>query len=656
MKQLSRIILLSLIATAFLSQGQAVKPMWSKTLPEGVKWQMVTSLGNYVVGTSQGLVGMNPDKGEVLWKNTKLGPINMDQVQQMGSSALLAVNFGTTVYAIDPFTGEVKFDSKNAGINEIKDQQVLYQANGILVSGRNAENKDILLMSSLSDGKVAWKIEDDFGRFITASELPSNELLIVTLYYNYKVNPATGKIIWKNDVSAANNQMEKMGAFGALMKQAAANAVQEIEINVQFYKHPTKPVFYVASEQEGKPASSGGFTTTTTTGSGPTYHTTYSAFDLNNGDRIWEKPLDLSGKIGGVYFDDQGIVIMPDDGSNTKVNRYDYSSQEGQWGKKGRGVNVKGGIYSYSKAKDGLVLVSQNASGKNFISYLSQTTAELTFDKPVQIDGTLVYSENVPKGLFYVTTEEINILDITTGKLLLDKGINTTPQLSAQKGNLVYVFDLKENVVKELDKNSAALKIVSGEIKFEGKETPSQLELRDNGMLVSSSQNLALVGFDGKTIYQKYFEAPREPGIIRALQYAQAVRAAYIGAAAYTASAAFQSAGQQAKANNEAGAVILEGVGSAYGELGNAASDFAKKSFQAANARFKATQSADDFTVVLTKQDKNNVLVKVNKNTGASEGTIDLGKDNAPNYTMDGVTGQVFYSPGNNAIVGYQFK
>ena len=33
MKQLSRIILLSLIATAFLSQGQAVKPMWSKTLP-----------------------------------------------------------------------------------------------------------------------------------------------------------------------------------------------------------------------------------------------------------------------------------------------------------------------------------------------------------------------------------------------------------------------------------------------------------------------------------------------------------------------------------------------------------------------------------------------------------------------------------------------
>lgn len=656
MKQLSRIVFVSLIVITHLSHGQPVKPLWSKTIPEGVKWQMVTSLGNYVVGTSQGLVGMNPDKGEVIWKNTKLGPVNAEQVQQIGPSALLAVNFGAAVYIIDPFSGEVKFDSKFAGINEIKDQKVLYRSNGILVSGRTAENKDILIMSSLSDGKVAWKIEDDFGRFITASELPSNELLIVTLYYNYKIDPASGKVIWKNDVSAVNKQMENMGAFGALMKQAAANAVQNVDINVQFYQHPTKPIFYVASETEGKPASTGGFTTTTTTGSGPTYHTTYSAFDLNNGDRIWEKPLDLSGKIGGVYFDEQGIVIMPDDGSNTKVNRYDYNSQEGQWGKKGRGVNVKGGIYSFSKAKDGLVLVSQNTSGKNFISYLSQSTAELTFDKPVQIDGTLVYSENTPKGLLYLTSEEINILDIATGKLFFDKGIKTTPNLTAQKGDKFYVFDLKENVIKELDPNSAALRIVSGEIQFEGKETPNQLEMRDNGILISSSQNLALVGTDGKTIFQKYFEAPREPGIIRALQYAQAVRAAYIGAAAYTASAAFQSAGQQAKANQEAGAgMILEGVGTAYGELGNAASDFAKKSFQAANARFKATQSADNFTVVLTKQDKNNVLMKINKDTGATEGVIDLGKDNAPNYAMDGVTGHVFYSPENNTIVGYQF-
>ena len=200
------------------------------------------------------------------------------------------------------------------------------------------------------------------------------------------------------------------------------------------------------------------------------------------------------------------------------------------------------------------------------------------------------------------------------------------------------------------------LNVLTAGIKFEGKEAPQNIEIRDNGILVSSSQNLALVGFDGKIAYQKYFEAPREPGIIRALQYAQAVRASYVSAAAYSASASFQSAGQQAKANDDqSSGVLLEGIGSAYGELGNAYSDFAKKSWQAASARFKATHNADNYTVVLTKQDKNNVLMKINKITGASEGTIDLGKDNAPNYIMDGVTGIVFYSAGSGAVVGYKF-
>jgi hypothetical protein len=649
-------LLLLFILCFSTGYSQQVKPLWSKTLPEGVSWQMVTSLGNYVVGTPQGLAGIEPENGEVMWKNSKLGPLTPDKVKQLGSSVLLMINNGTNISILDPFSGEIKFDAGNAGISNITDQKILYQANGILISGRNAQGKDILLMSSMADGKVKWKIEDDFGRFITASEIGTDELLIVTMFYNYKVNPADGKVIWKNDVSEANKQIEKLGALGGLVKQAATNAAQTMNFNVQFYQHPTKPIFYIASEQEGKPAATVGFTTTTSTNSDPSYHTTYSAFDITNGNRLWTKPLDLSGKIGDVYFDEGGLVIMPDDGSNTKVNSYDYQSQVGKWGKKGKGINIKGGIYSYEKVKDGLVLVSQNTSGKNFVSYLNQNTALLTFDKPVQINGKLLASEITPKGLFYISTEEVNILDITTGELLLNKGLPTLPSLTAQQGNVVYLFNLKDNTLMSLDKTTAALKMITSGIKFEGKESPQNIELRDNGILVSSPQNIALVGYDGKIAYQKYVEAPREPGIIRALQYAQAVRAAYIGAAAYSASSAFKSAGHQAKANNEqAGGVMLEGIGSAYGELGNAASDFAKKSWQAANARFKATQNADNYVVVLARQDKSNVLMQINKTTGASEGTIDLGKDTTPNYTMDGVTGMVFYSVGAGAIAAYKF-
>jgi hypothetical protein len=316
---------------------------------------------------------------------------------------------------------------------------------------------------------------------------------------------------------------------------------------------------------------------------------------------------------------------------------------------------VKGGIYSYSKVNDGLVLVSQTTSGKNLISFFNLSTQQLTFDKPVSVDGKLMYSETTPKGLVFVTTEEVNVLNIATGQLLLDKGIRTTPSLSAHKENMLFAFDLKEGVLKSFDKSSGALKNVSGPIKFEGKEMPTSIELRDKGILVSSSQNLALIGYDGKLVHQKYFEAPREPGLIRALQYAQAVRAAYIGAASYSAAASFESAGEQTKEKDPGTAMILDGVGQAYNELGNAATDFAKKSFQQANARFKATKDGGNYTVVLTKQDKNNILMKVEKDSGANAGVIDLGKETAPDYAMDGVTAQIFYNTAGAGITAYKF-
>lgn len=652
MKFRELVLLFILVGFGIVAEAQ-MKPLWTRKIPEGVRWQMVTPLGHYIVGTPQGIAGINPEKGDVTWKNTKVGAVAANQVQQVGSSPLISVTSNGGVYMIDPYSGEIRFDSRAAGINEVRDQKVLYQANGILVSGRNAQNKDVLMMSSLDNGSIVFKIEDDFGRLVAANELAQDAVLVVTLFYNYKINPKTGQVIWKNDVSEANAQMAKMGALGSLVKQAGANAAQNVQFNVMFYKHPSRPVFYVASEQEGKPQATSGFTTTTTTGGGPSYHTTYMAFDINDGKRLWQKPLDLSGKMGPVHFDEKGLVIMPDDGSNTKINMYDYSTQAGLWGKKGKGISVKGGVYSYMKTSEGFILVSRNSNGKNFISILNPATQTLTFDKPATVDGEVVFSEVSPKGLLYITTEEVNILNVTSGEVLIPKGIRTTPRLTAQKGNTLYVFDLNENVVKSLDKATGAIRVVSAPVRFEGKEIPASIELRDKGILVSSSQNLAFFDYDGKSIYQKYFEAPREPGLIRALQYAQAVRAAYIGAASYSAAATFQSAGEKTRADDPATGALLDGVGQAYNELGNAATDFAKKSFQQANARFKATREGGNFTVILVRQDKNNVLVKVDKDTGNTAGMIDLGKETAPDYAMDGVTGLVFYNTSAQGISAY---
>ena len=74
------------------------------------------------------------------------------------------------------------------------------------------------------------------------------------------------------------------------------------------------------------------------------------------------------------------------------------------------------------------------------------------------------------------------------------------------------------------------------------------------------------------------------------------------------------------------------------------------------NARMKATQSGRDFMFIMSKQDKDIVLLKVSKLTGKIEGKIDLGKDREPIYAVDDITGQVYYLTGENELTSYQVK
>ena len=121
-----------------------------------------------------------------------------------------------------------------------------------------------------------------------------------------------------------------------------------------------------------------------------------------------------------------------------------------------------------------------------------------------------------------------------------------------------------------------------------------------------------------------------------------------------------ESAGNMAAAGGDvrkedavAGEVVRQ-VGTAYGELGDAASSYAYAAFNQANIRLKATQSGRDFMFIMSKLDKDIVLLKVSKITGKVEGKIDLGKDREPIYALDDVTGQVYYLSDDKTLTSYQ--
>jgi len=626
-----------------------VNEIWKKDLSGKLLWQQVTSYGNYFVCTSSEFAAYNPETGEQIWSNPQFANISNAQIDELTGSPLISINQDSDVSLLDPYTGKIQFNSTKAGISEITTKQVLYKTNGILIAGKTLENKPIMLLVDISTGTILWKIEEKFGRIVTLNELSEKELLIVTLFNNYKINSASGEIIWKNSSSKEAEQLESMGAFGSLMKGMAEQAIADEDIIVHFYKHPSKDIFIVGGENKNETQSSSSNGKTSVT-----YENNYIAFNISDGSRLWDQAINMKGKLGDLAFYKDGIIILPDNGSRTKINFFNLETASGAWGKKGRGLTIKGGIYRHIETSKGIVLISRSGD-KNYLNFLDQNQGIITFDKPVRIKGEVVKTIESEKGILFITTQEINILNTVTGELLFDKSIQTNPSLIDQRDNSLFVFDTKSQIIKQIDINSAAVKDISSvELKFEGKESPNKLELREKGIFISSEQNVAMFDYNGSLNFQKYYEAPREPGLKRALLYAQAARAAYIGANSYYAAGVLQSATNDVKQEDAVSGAIVEGFGMVYEELGDAASDFAKQSFQQANARFKASAEGRNFIIVFGKIEKDNALLKINKDTGEIDGNINLGAEKDPKYAVDDVTGQVFKKTGNTQITSFK--
>ncbi len=648
----SQYLLLAILLTVSSFTGFAqIEVKWTNELPADILWQEVTALGNLIVSSNNDLVGIDTETGENRWSKQEHAGLNREAFNELPNSPFFTVTTGNSIHLIDQLSGDEVFNSYKAGINTIEDYFLLYNSDAILVAGKDIGGEPLMVSVKMSEGSVSWTMKEKFGRIIAANELGNNELLIVTLFNNYKLNASTGKVIWKEVNSAESAQADKLGDLGAFLKSAAEALTKDMEIDLRYYQPAGSDVFYLGSQQESQSSM-------TTSGGEPvvTYTNVYNAFSIHDGSLVWNEALEVKGQLSQVTFLDNGILVLPNDGNRTKINLYDYKTHAGIWGKKGRGIAIKGGIYDYLDAEDGILLVSQTANN-NYLNYLDPKTGTITFDKPVKVDGMVIGIVPLSSGILYVTTESMNILDQASGTLKWNKSIKTTPQLTADYNGKIYAFDSKSGTLKVVDMNSETVNELSTiQLKFEGKEVPRKLEVMDDGIFIHSDQNVAKFNFDGSLLFQAYYPAPREAGWKRALLYAEAVRGAYIGASTYYISGAMAAVEEDVRQEDAIAGEMVSQIGDAYGELGAQASNYASSAFKQANARHKATLSTREFMMIMSKQDKDIQLLKVSKSNGQVEGNIDLGKDREPIYAVDDVTGQVYYCTGDRALTSYMVK
>ena len=642
---------IALLAPSSRSIAQA-EPAW-RTDPGGaVAWMRTTSTGNLIVCTSAGLKGIDPSTGSVTWTVKELANAVESGYEEIANTPFIAVvPAGATdqLVILEPFGGTVVFSSTESGIGHIASKYFLYANNAIVLVGQHADKTAVMACVDMGTGKVRWTKEDAFSKLTSCSSAGKDAILLSTLFFAYKLDANTGAELWKQ---SPDPQFASMAGFMGALDKGGANLsgpmAQTQGVFVTTEHAPGLCFMGLQQTKQSQKTDSQGKTTTTTT-----YTSFFNAFRISDGSYAWAKPIQLQQQLGTVVPLKKGLLIGG--GDNNHVDLLDFNTGSGLWGKNGKGISVSGPLSGAVEMEAGTLLTS---GGTDAVAMLVDGAGGERWDKKVKLDGAIQNVMRMPGALLIASSEEADVLDLATGASRLGKPFKGGAGTVAVKDNDVYLFNNKDHLLYRMaiDGGTAAA-MSTAPLEFEGKEAANHVEVNPDGIIVSSEQNIALFGTDGSLKYRKYFPAPRESGLTRALLYANAVRAAYYTAAFGYTSAAFGAASQSIQvtdARSAAGKEITGQVANIYGDASIMAMDYTKQFMARANARFKATASTSSVQYILSDAGKREfVLMRVNKNDGSTGATIMLGNDKTPMYEVDGFDNAVYLVSGTD-VVGYK--
>lgn len=651
--------------------AQAVAPTpsgataaWTLKVKGDIRWQQVTPMGALLVSTDAALAAVDIEGGQVMWEKPELGGLPADGVHMVEGSLLMEAMRPGLLVIFDPVTGAVVFDSRRLNLTRVVTRRVLPQSGTLLVHGNRAAGPSVVALYDLVTGEQRWANEAlfeqaepqkrGFGALMqglqrTASEGTALEVLqagpdmivVHTLMGLRALDARTGTVRW----SAA---------------QATSRWAQPPR-HVRLYPSLNKTDRIYASFDDH-----------------------LMAYSLADGQALWAKPASVEGNIRDIVQHPAGIIMLPEappEGEPTRsrrvVNGVTQTSLNVARYEDGTTVAAKplrmhGKVIDAMVAGDAVVL-AVDAESRTFVNVLDVATATLRLKKDVKIKGQLAYVELTPAGLLYVsrpdaaTNAEVNIIDLASGEPRFKDAIESGKPLSAEdykaaryylhhaaEGRTLYVFANRDHRLYAVDREAGTFRALGGEIKLQGGEDPTDMEVRPAGIVLISPQNLVLVARDGQVKQQVYYPAPQLPGVVRALYAVNAVRAGLYGAAASAYGDAFAQASQ--KSTDPNARYVTGQLSTAYSQSGAQLTGYSRQSAALATKRFKASLTVPGSVFMLTRapDGNGNVLLQIDKDSGQPRARVDLGKEREPVYAVDDVAGTLFLRTAPGTLVGYR--
>lgn len=640
---------------------------WSVNLNGEIRWQQITPAGALLVCTDNALSSVDIEEGQVAWQKPELGGIAADNVKPVEGSLLMEADRPGLLLIFDPVTGAVIFDSRQLGLSRIVTRRVLPESGTFLVHGLREDGQPpVVALYDLSTGKQLW-VNDSlfaqtepkrrgFGALMQGlvhaasggTELPvlqagSDTIVVYTLMGLRALDARTGAVRWSAELPR--------GRFSALPH------------SVKLYPSVDKPDrMYVSFDDS------------------------LMAYGLADGKALWDKPAKVDGWIRDIVQHPAGIVILPEappenesTGSRRVINgvvqtginvaRYDDGKTIASKPIRMHG-DVVGAIIS-----GGSVVLAIDAQSRTFVNVLDVASASLRLKKDAKIKGQLTYAELTPAGLLYVSrpdatvNAEVNIIDLQTGEQKFKDAIESGKPWSgnandynasryylhyAEEGKFLYVFANRDHQLYAVDRDAGTFHALGGQIKLNGGEDPTAMEIRPEGIVLTSPQNLVIIERDGQIRKQVYYPAPQLPGLLRALYAVNAVRAGLYSAAASAYGDAFAQVSQQS--TDRATQAVAGQLAHAYTKAGRELEGYSRRSAAMATKRFKASLVLPGFIFMLTRAPggHGNVLLQIDKDSAQPQASVDLGREMEPRYAVDDISDMLFLETTPGTLAGYR--
>ncbi len=503
---------LSLFMTLTINAQKAEEPDFRYDTGAKINEMSLTQGGTMVVATNDGLVGIKPGSNQLLFNFTEYGRVKPEELTFIPNAPYVIVyqggfaNLSSKKTVIDYISGKILFSTESNGWKDVITCTVMMPQNKLVVSGNRTSKEKFaqqVAVYDLNTGKEDYRFDiGEPGRvgiaktyMVTGTPLLlKNSLVVPTSQGVFNMKAQTGELIWQNDMKNMN----------ALVADASETEIYAFEI-----------------VNQGK-------------------NTRIHKVGIN-GAELWKDDKKVKGQIVNFEILPNGIAVVSNqtDGGNESVFArsnesniafLNASNGEDLWEK---APKTKGYVQHFYIMEDG-ILFGIYQGGINKISFDGQTL----FKKPLKTGENILTMAETPQGLLYITSEDANIVNLKTGDQVWDK-----PLKYKRAGAVSSTLDSKNNrYLISADENLYAVDATSGDVstlaesKFDGKEAPSHIEIRDGGILLTSDQNMLLMDWNGGKQWQEYYRAPGKSAMGAILAGVSAIAAATAATAAANSS------------------------------------------------------------------------------------------------------------------------